>query len=287
MSDEPPMPVFIRNRGQLLVTLLTLLMSWCGVGAQKTFFPTKVEVVEEVPGKDQFWIFMMAGQSNMAGRGFVEPEDTVSDDHILVLDEHNRWILAKEPLHFYEPKLTGLDCGLSFARKLRELVPDSIFIGMVPCAVGGSSMAKWLGDSVHREVKLLTNFEARLKVASEAGVVKAVLWHQGESDAKPPWMDIYEIQLNRLFTIFRDLAADAKLPILMGELGGFARPPEKHMRWMKLNTMMQGVAVDDPYVTVISSAHLDTKGDFVHFNNMGQRILGERYAEAFIHIELR
>ncbi|MEQ8808135.1 MAG: sialate O-acetylesterase, partial [Imperialibacter sp.] len=33
--------------------------------------------------KPQTWVFVMAGQSNMAGRGIVEPQDTVTNPRIL------------------------------------------------------------------------------------------------------------------------------------------------------------------------------------------------------------
>src|SRR5258705_13607468 len=40
-------------------------------------FPVAVEKPATLPSKENFYIFILAGQSNMAGRGFVEPQDTV------------------------------------------------------------------------------------------------------------------------------------------------------------------------------------------------------------------
>jgi len=39
-----------------------------------------------VPAKKKVWVFVMAGQSNMAGRGQVEPEDTVANERILAIN---------------------------------------------------------------------------------------------------------------------------------------------------------------------------------------------------------
>jgi len=36
-----------------------------------------VDPVERIPAKENVWVFMLAGQSNMAGRDFVEPQDTL------------------------------------------------------------------------------------------------------------------------------------------------------------------------------------------------------------------
>ena len=58
----------------------------------------------------------MAGQSNMAGRGFVEPIDTLINTRILTINRQNKLIYAKEPLHFYEPHKKGLDLGMSFSK---------------------------------------------------------------------------------------------------------------------------------------------------------------------------
>ena len=103
-------------------------------------FPKIIDKPSPLPAKENFYIFILAGQSNMAGRGLVQSQDTVSSIQILSIDKTNEWVYAKEPLHYYEPERTGLDCGLSFAKKLSSLYGKKITIGLVPCAVGGSSI---------------------------------------------------------------------------------------------------------------------------------------------------
>ena len=121
-------------------------------------FPKQSIKADKLPERHNLWVFILAGQSNMAGRGFVEPADTLPDPRILTITKDKQWILAKEPLHFYEPSLTGLDCGLSFGREMIKNLPDSVSIALIPCAVGGSKIQQWLGDSVYRNVQLLRNF---------------------------------------------------------------------------------------------------------------------------------
>ena len=68
---------------------------------RKMNFPMNRESVAQLPEQENLWLFVMAGQSNMAGRGLVEPADTLSDPRIFSLDQNNQWVYAKEPLHFY------------------------------------------------------------------------------------------------------------------------------------------------------------------------------------------
>lgn len=76
-------------------------------------FPKSTVYVNSTPKKENLWVFVMAGQSNMAGRGFVEPMDTIQSKRILTINKNNQIIQAKEPLSIYEPAFIGLDCGLS------------------------------------------------------------------------------------------------------------------------------------------------------------------------------
>ncbi len=143
---------------------------------------------------------------------------------IMTITGNKEWILTKEPLHFYEPVLTGLDCGLSFGRELLKHVPDSVSIALIPCAVGGSSVQHWLGDSLHRGVLLLSNFKENVDFANRHGTVKGVLWHQGESDAKTELILVYRKNLEKLISTFRQVVQKDDLPVLLGELGSFAEP---------------------------------------------------------------
>src|SRR5687768_17550319 len=185
------------------------------------YFPKLIDSPKKLPKKNKVWIFLMAGQSNMAGRGFVEPQDTLSHPRILTINRNNEIILAKEPLHFYEPNLTGLDCGVSFARELIKHNP-SITILLIPAAVGGSSSSQWLADSLHRNVKLLTNFKERVELAKKYGTFKGILWHQGEADTETNLISGYGERMRQLFTRLRAYCGNPTLPILIGELGSFS-----------------------------------------------------------------
>ncbi|MCD6597407.1 MAG: sialate O-acetylesterase, partial [Bacteroidales bacterium] len=243
-------------------------------------FPKHIDYVNNMPAKHNLWVFVLAGQSNMAGRGHVKPADTLSDSRILSITKDRQWILAKEPLHFYEPKLTGLDCGLSFGREMLKHVPDSVSIALIPCAVGGSSIQQWLGDSLFRNVQLLSNFNDMLSFAKQYGSVKGILWHQGESDATSNLIPKYKQSLNKLILAFRNEAGNDHLPFLIGELGAFANP-ERQIRWDYINQIIHEVAAKDENAFVIGTEDLECKADSIHFNSVAQRSMGWRFARLF------
>jgi len=238
-----------------------------------------VEIVKEVRQKAKTWIFILAGQSNMAGRALVEPEDTLAHQRILSIDKERQHIYAKEPLHFYEPSMAGLDCGVSFARTLIEDIPDSISILLIPTAVGGSSISQWLGDSLHRNVKLLSNFKDHINTAKNHGEIKGILWHQGESDAHPGGIPEYHLRLSELFKIFRTTAENEKLPIIIGELGSYSRDAEN---WKMINSKILDYSRSDPNSFIVSTSDFTHNGDGVHFNSTGQRLMGQRMAREFV-----
>ena len=248
---------------------------------RKVNFPEHSEFIKTLPPKENVWIFLLAGQSNMAGRGFVEPRDTVSNNRILSIDKNNNWIHAQEPLHFYEPPLTGLDCGLSFGREMLKYVADSISIALIPCAVGGSEIQQWIGDSIHRNVKLYSNFKQKVELAKKQGTIKGILWHQGENDAHTNLIPSYEEKLSILFSKFRTDIQNDSLPIIIGELGSFYTPPEEQEKWDSINKIIHSFSNISPNTYVINTQDLSSKSDNVHFNASSQRTMGIRFAEKF------
>lgn len=265
----------------VFIGLLTILPFIVNHQYWEQNFPKQKECAILPKNKEQLWLFILAGQSNMAGRGFVEAEDTISSPDILTIDENNNWILAKEPLHFYQKRLKGLGCGLSFAKELKKAIPNSIKIGIIPCAIGGSSIEQWIGDSILYNVKLKSNFVEKVAIARNVGVIKGILWHQGEANANMKGLIKYKQQLSVLFNDFRNYIGDVTIPIMIGELGRYAIPNEKQENWDKINCIINEYAISDSNCFVVSSIGLSHKGDHVHFNTVAQRELGKRFANTY------
>jgi hypothetical protein len=77
--------------------------------------------------KENVWVFIMAGQSNMAGRGAVEPEDTVPDKRILSINKDGGSSSPKNHYIFMNPKeqvlIAGFHLQKLFLKKFLTLFP--------------------------------------------------------------------------------------------------------------------------------------------------------------------
>jgi hypothetical protein len=227
-------------------------------------------------------IFLLAGQSNMAGRGAVSGIDRTPHPRVYVLDVSGRWVPAMEPLHFDKPKIAGVGPGFAFARELARRNPE-IRIGLVPAAVGGSSIQAWAPGGHHEKTGAHPWDDAthRLDIALRSGDLKAVLWHQGESDAKPGQADLYAARLHELIRRFRDYANDPSLPVIVGQLGQFR---EWSAERALVNTAHINVPQHFRYTRFVPSDGLIHKGDGVHFDAASARELGRRFAEAYLEL---
>lgn len=273
----------VYNKKYTLISIL-LFQCFCAI-AQKAKeertknFPHKEEKVVTIPNKSKVWVFMMAGQSNMEGRGLVEPQDTISNNRILTINSKNELVIAKEPIHFSTPAYRGLDCGMSFANELLKSIPKDVVILLLPTAVGGSPIEKWIKDLPHRKINLYSNFKEKLELGKQYGNIKAILWHQGESDANASGISNRDQNLKTLFGSFRKDIGNQKLPILIGEIGSFSKEPEL---WAEINKANYKYIQEDKYADIVETADLKDNGDKVHFDGESQREMGKRFAKKYI-----
>lgn len=215
----------------------------------------------------------MAGQSNMAGRGVIEPQDREEQPRILAMDSNNRFVLAREPLHFYQPGLSGLDCGMSFGKTLLQSLDLPVKVGLIPCAVGSSSIEEWVHDEGGL-MPLYSNMLTRARAGAEKGTIKGILWHQGETNASDSTYRNYEANLTLLITNWRYDLGRQDLPVFAAKLAAFYKHPFKD----SINAAIERVAAKLPYVYVVSTDDLSCKADSVHFDSQAQRLLGQRFA---------
>jgi len=226
---------------------------------------------------------VLAGQSNMSGRGEVGETDRTPHPRVLALNENDEWVLATDPVHFDKPGRTGVGPGLAFAKDIAERNPD-IRVGLVPTAVGGSPIETWTPGGYHERTGLHPWDDAvqRINVAGQAGEIKAVLWHQGESDSSPERSPLYEERIHDLIHRFRELVGDEDLPFIVGQLGQFKQWSEGRKL---VNSVHEDVPKNIDNTGFVSSDGLSDVGDGSHFNAESARELGRRYAEAYADIQ--
>lgn len=230
--------------------------------------------------KENFHIYLLMGQSNMVGRDTSGLASQVDHPRVLALNADGLWAVARDPIH---PQVGRIACGsgpgIPFAQEMLKSADPKVTIGLVPCAVGGTPLRRWTkgkgGD-------LYENAVSRAKIAAEVGVIKGVLWHQGESDTeKQQNAESYEARLTQMFKDFRADVNQPELPIVVGQLGEFlAISPTKYPYEKTVRAAIQHLPVVVPHVGYADAAGLADKGDNLHFNVDAQKEMGARFAKA-------
>jgi hypothetical protein len=214
-------------------------------------------------------LFLLIGQSNMAGRGKVEPADQTTHPRIFMLNKASAWAPAKDPLHSDKPKAAGVGLGSEFARRFAASAPDAK-IGLIPCAFGGTSLDQWKPGGA-----LYTNAVARARAAMKNGTLAGILWHQGEADCSEQKRDSYPARFSALIAqLRRDLGAE-QAPVLVGELGWFTESKKQ------FNAMLPSVASAVPRCAVVSAEGLGANSDNLHFNRAALIEFGKRYFQTY------
>lgn len=225
-------------------------------------------------------IFILAGQSNMAGRGGVHggrwdhnvPRDSRPNPSILRLSANDSWVPAHEPLHsdIDVGKTCGVGPGMAFANHILSANTNSV-VGLVPCAVGGTKITQWLKGG-----KLYTQLVNRAKVASSGGgVIKAVLWYQGESDTvRIEDAKAYRRHMERLVM---DLRSDLNMPSLLVIQVLLASGDGKFVEVVRAG--QRGVKLGN--VKMVDAKGLRLEQDHLHLTTISQVHLGIKLARAF------
>jgi hypothetical protein len=143
-------------------------------------------------------------------------------------------------------------------------------IGLVVNARGGTALSEWMpGENLYNEAV------KRAKAAMKYGVLKGVVWHQGESDVSK--LDVYPEKIAQLIQKLRADLGIPDLPFVAGQLSE-ARPERKGFNQMilllPLKVAKTGVATSEGTATI----------DSTHFDSPSQRLLGERYAAEMLKL---
>ena len=226
--------------------------------------------------------FLLAGQSNMAGRGVVAPESSGEPiGNCVKLNRAGCWVPATVPLHFDRP-FAGVGPGDEFLRRWGADHPGEV-VGVVPCAIGGSPIATWtpnmIGDGPSG-----SNFRAAVRrgllAEKGGGRLAAILWHQGEADAPlvrrfgGEW---YVLRLVAVAEALRRELGAPNVPFLIGEIGTLPGG-----QGAIINPLLAEAVRRIPNAALVPAADLTGHlPDGIHFDAASQRELGARYYEAY------
>ncbi|MCL5128707.1 sialate O-acetylesterase [Algibacter sp. L4_22] len=221
-------------------------------------------------------LYLCIGQSNMAGRATIEEQDKDSIQNVFLFTgkEDEPWEKAANPLNKYSTvrkgiKMQKLGPSYGFAKEMVNAMPNKK-IGLIVNAKGGTSIEEWKprGTLYNQAIK-------QVRKAMEYGVLKGVIWHQGETNAGR-----YDKYMPKIITLIESLRADLNtpnLPFVAGQLS-----PDKPKR-NNFNIMILELPNTVGNTGVITTENTLTIDD-THFDSASQRLLGKRYAEEMLKL---
>lgn len=238
-------------------------------------------------------LFILAGQSNMSGRGSLEdPAAPQPDFRVYAFNKDFRWAPAREPLGSTPAEVdpvasdggTGVGPGLAFALALLDQHPDWR-IGLIPCARGASLITEWQRDLGQNS--LYGSCLRRIRAASAYGEVTGLLFAQGEGDAddparlpgRQPAAATWQARFTDFVSALRADLGRPEFPVVFAQLGA---PPLTPMpNWQLVRD--QQAAAAGPALRMVITDDLETS-DGVHFTTTSQVALGQRLAAAWLDL---
>jgi len=245
-----------------------------------------------------FHIYICFGQSNMEGNAAIGSADqtgvssrfkvmtVAADDYSHLGRSVGEWYTAIPPLCRWDTGLTPADY---FGRTLTDSLPDSVKVGVIVVAMGGSGIDAF---DKNNYVEYYNNADAwqkglmniyggnpyakiieMAKLAQQSGVIKGILLHQGESNnMQSDW----PLKVQKIYNdILEDLEiAPNSIPLLAGEM---LQQDQGGICW-GMNEIIAKLPYYVPNSYPISSQGCTGNGkDGFHFSTEGARELGKRY----------
>ena len=246
----------------------------------QSLFAFAGNVKENVPSS--FDLYVCIGQSNMAGRATLTPEVMDTLQNVYLLNDKGNFEPAVNPLNRYSTvrkdlSMQRLGPAYGFAKEMARQTKRPV--GLVVNARGGSSINSWLkGSNDGYYVEALSRVRIAMK---QGGVLKAILWHQGEADCSNP-----EAYKQKLISLVKDLREDLgmpNLPVVVGQISQW-NWTKREAGTVPFNQMIKKVSSFIPYSDWVSSKGLGWYKDEKdpHFNTEAQLLLGKRYAKKIL-----
>lgn len=242
-------------------------------------------------------VFVVAGQSNSANHG--AEKQTTKTKKVSTFDGTN-WQFANDP----QPGASG--ASGSFLPPFGDAVAEKfgVPVGLAACGVGATSVREWLpkgatfpnpptiethvkkvGDAWESKGDIYAAFRDRVKQLGPNGF-RAVLWHQGESDANQADATrtlpgkLYREYLEKLIRDSRkDVGWDAPWFVARASYHGPDDEGSADLRDAQAALWKGGIALEGPDTDALKGEWRDGGGKGVHFSGPGLREHAARWVE--------
>ena len=266
------------------------------------FFGLGLAVSSNAAPDPNFHIYLALGQSNMEGQANIESQDKTVDKRFQVLWAANngscsgktkgKWATAVPPLaHCQGAKLGPTDY---FGRTMVEKTDSKIKVGVIVVAVAGCSIQLFDKDGYANYARSQQSWMTQrineyggnpygrliemAKKAQEDGVIKGIIFHQGETDAGDgQWPS----KVKKVYdNIIKDLGLGNDVPFLAGEVlrSGSSKGANNNIAKLPQQSKNFYVVSSEGFNQALGD------GQNVHFTSQEYRDFGKRYAEKMIEV---
>lgn len=267
-----------------------------------------------LPTKQKVHLYLCIGQSNMQGAG--APYDSTLDAPVSRVvkfgsRDGNEPVFIKGAHNLTLPGASNnnVGMGLEFGKTLLASETDpEVVIGLINHALGSSAIQWWAPGVIdNKQVNPITGLnhylydEAILRVnaALSHGVLKGVLWHQGEyncGSSTNPDSDPngYAARIQGLVTNLRNSFSKPSLPFICGKFvpatWTYADGTPGAFTGLPYRATVEAALTDLPNrrtnTFCVDNNGLRGRSDqLIHFDAYSQRILGQRYAAAMLNLQ--
>jgi hypothetical protein len=252
-------------------------------------------------------VFLLAGQSNMDGDGETAllTDPTINDDPRLtgVQEDVQIWwtgaqgdtVTNHEWWELYPgmavPEAFGAE--ITIGRRLADTLGEDVYLLKV--SKGGTSMMYDWKPGGYCHQTLAAEVALGLQALRDAGldpVVKAMFWHQGETDSiYGAYAAQYLTNLRDFIPSCRTIAENPDMPFILGELGAIY--PHEFYPYRATVVAAQNFVVTGP--DPVENTHIFATDDLglkveysggtetgVHYDTAGYLELGYRFADAYL-----
>lgn len=248
---------------------------------------------------DHFDCYLLAGQSNMDGRG-------LNSD----LTESQKQAVKDAIIFYSNPPLATanwepLKPGYSRPPKFKDQLPSPRFgpeigfvtemlqargdqkIAMIKASEGGTNLrSDWQpgtaeelssqGRCYRNLIETINTATEQLSADGHTYTIQALLWHQGESDSKVN-PETHQERLTKLIARIRSDCTVPNLPVVLGQVVDNGKRD-------KVRTAIQATAAAVDHVGLVTVEGLTTWDEGTHFNAASQLQLGQRFATAAVQL---
>ena len=261
--------------------------------------------------QEEIHVVLLAGQSNMAGRGVSKELDAalikriqdVSDRVLISTSDIEK--KKPEPLSSFKKNFgPELMVGLTLA----EANPEQHYL-LIKKAVGGTSLyGAWSTEWTKEKAMIAERGEERqalqlyaahiknihqnleeLKAENKTFKILGLLWMQGESDTnKAITATSYQNNIQNLINGYRSELKIKDLPIVIGQVN--VLPRKYKIGPTQVRNAMLSVANSDKNIGIIETSTDENWSDFpkhsdnLHYNTIGQKRLGIAFAKELIKL---